>query len=326
MSEPGNQIPQGQTLAELGEFGLIAALQRRLPQGQDVEVGPGDDAAVLVAADGKVVVSTDVLVDTVHFRTDWSSAHDVGRRAAAASLIDVAAMGARPTALVVALAAPQTMEVAWALRLADGLRDEAARVGASVVGGDLSSSDRLTIAVTALGDLEGRSALTRGGARPGDVVAISGRLGWAAAGLAVLSRGFRSPRVLVEAFRCPEPTYEAGPQAANAGAHAMCDVSDGLIADLGHVASASEVAINVHSDAFTIPEPIAAVAAAYGTDALEWVLTGGEDHALLATFPRDANLPETFTIIGEVISGSGVLVDGVERADAGGHRHFEAEV
>ncbi len=322
MSEPPVEPPAGQTVAELGEFGLIRALQRRLPQGRGVELGPGDDAAVVSADHGNVVVTTDVLIDRVHFRTDWSPAYDIGRRAAAASLADVAAMGAKPTALVVALAAPASTEVAWVLRLADGLRDEAAEVDASIVGGDLARAEQLTIAVTALGDLEGRDPVTRSGARPGDLIAVSGQLGWAEAGLAVLSRGFRSPRALVESYRRPHPPYRDGPAAARAGAHALCDVSDGLVADLGHVAAASGVCINLRRAAFEIPEPIAAVAAAYGTDAMEWVLTGGHDHALAAAFPADANLPAGFTVVGEAISGEGVLVDEVERVGAGGHQHF----
>ena len=214
------------TLGEIGEFGLIRRVATGRSQPAATIVGPGDDAAIVAAPDGRVVASTDVLVETVHFRLDWSTPEQVGRRAAAANLADIAAMGAVPTALLVGLACPANTPVATLTALADGLWAEAGVVGAGVVGGDVASSAQLMVAVTALGSLEGRPPVLRGGARPGDLVAVRGRLGWAAAGLAVLQRGFRSPAVVVNAHRVPEPPYAAGPEAAKAGATAMSDVSD----------------------------------------------------------------------------------------------------
>jgi len=312
-------------LAGMGEFGFIAALARRLPQGSGVVLGPGDDAAVVAAPDSRVVVTVDVLVEGVHFRSDWAGPDDIGRRAAAASLADIAAMGARPTALVVGFAAPPSTPTAWALRVGDGLRDEAALVGASVVGGDVTSAAQVVLSVTALGDLEGRAPVTRSGARSGDIVALCGRLGWAAGGLAVLRRGFGSPRVLVEAYRRPEPPYAAGIAAAHAGATAMCDISDGLVADLGHMAQASGVVIDLDRSLVPVGEPLTDVAAAYGKNPIEWVLTGGDDHALVATFAADAKLPEGFVVIGGVRPTQGeprVLVDGEPWSGPGGHTHF----
>ena len=236
----------GRTASDLGEDALVAAITERLAARgghPGVLLGPGDDAAVVAAPDGRVVASTDVLVEGRHFRRDWSPAQDVGARAAAANLADIAAMGAVPTALLVGLAVPADHDVAWILELADGLGEEAAVAGAAVVGGDVVRSDVLVVSVSALGSLEGRDPVTRSGAQPGDLVAVAGRLGWAAAGLAVLSRGFRSPRALVEAPRRPAPPYAEGPRAAGLGATAMVDVSDGLVRDLGHVAAASGVSI-----------------------------------------------------------------------------------
>jgi thiamine-monophosphate kinase len=314
-------FPSDAILADLGEFGLVRALIERFEQGDQVLLGPGDDAAVLAVPDGRVVVSTDLHVDTRHFRRDWASAEDIGRKVAAANLSDLNAMGGRAVALTVGLAAPGDLAVAWALELADGIAAEAALVGASVVGGDLTGADQLMIAVTALGSVEGEP-VRRSGARPGEVVAIAGRQGWAAGGLAVLARGFRSPRKLVDAYRRPEPPYPAGAQAAAGGATAMIDVSDGLLADAGHIAEASGVALDILSAAFEVAEPLQAVGAALGADPLRFILTGGDDHALVATFPAGVALPEGWTRIGSVQEGSGVTVDGAEYEGPAGHTHF----
>ncbi|MFE9690421.1 thiamine-phosphate kinase [Micromonospora sp. NPDC005806] len=310
------------TVAGVGEFGLIDRVTARLTYGESCLLGPGDDGAVVAAPDRRVVASTDVLVEGRHFRRDWSSARDVGHRAAAANLADIAAMGATPTALLVALCIPAELDASWAEELADGLGAEAALVGASVVGGDMSASPTITIAVTALGDLAGRPPVVRTGARPGDVVALAGRTGWAAAGYTVLSRGFRTPRLLVEAFRRPEVPYPAGPEAARHGATAMIDVSDGLVADLGHVAKASGVAIDVTRDAFEVPRQMRDAAQALGVDPYTWLLAGGEDHALAATFPAAATLPAGWRPIGRVTEGAGVTVDGAAYVGPGGWDHF----
>jgi thiamine-monophosphate kinase len=310
------------TVATVGEFGLIARVTARLGAGPTCLLGPGDDAAVVSAPDGRVVVSTDVLVEGRHFRNDWSSASDIGHRAAAANLADIAAMGAVPTALVVALCAPRELEVSWAEELADGLAAEAALAGASVVGGDVSASPTLTVAVTALGDLRGNAPVLRAGARPGDIVALNGRVGYAAAGYTVLSRGFRSPKVLVDAHRRPQVPYAAGPAASRLGATSMIDVSDGLLADLGHVAAASRVAIDVRKDSFGVPEQMRNAAAALGVDPYTWILTGGDDHPLVATFPPKTVLPSDWLVFGTVIEGGGVTVDGRAWTGAAGWDHF----
>jgi thiamine-monophosphate kinase len=307
------------TVASVGEFGLIDALVPLFPPSADVLVPSGDDAAQL-ATGGSVLVTTDLMVDGRHFRRDWSSAHDVGHKAAAANVSDINAMGGVATGLVVGLALPAGLPLDWVRGLAEGMAEELAEVGATVVGGDMTESDTLVIAVTALGRVDG-TPVRRSGARPGQVVAVAGRLGWAAAGLAVLGRGFRSPRVVVEAHRRPQPPYAAGPQAQAAGAGAMIDVSDGLLADLGHVATASGVHIDVDSSTLEVPEPLQAVGSALGLDPLELCLTGGDDHALAATFDP-GSVPDGWRRVGVVTEGSGVTVDGAERTGSGGHRHF----
>jgi thiamine-monophosphate kinase len=309
------------TLADIGEFGLVEALTDLFPQGDHVLLGPGDDAAVVACPDGGVVVSTDLHVDSRHFRRDWATAQEIGHRVAAANLADISAMGGTAIALTVGLAAPAHLPVQWALDLARGIADECGLVGASVVGGDLTSADQVMIAVTALGGVDG-APVRRAGARTGDVVAMAGRQGWAAGGLAVLTRGFRSPRALVEAYKRPQPPYAAGPQAAALGATAMIDVSDGLLADVGHVARTSGVAVHLDSAGFEIAEPLQAVGAALGADPLRFVLSGGDDHALVATFRPDVALPAEWRRIGVVADGEGVSVDGAPYDGPTGHTHF----
>ncbi|WP_307243977.1 thiamine-phosphate kinase [Catenuloplanes indicus] len=312
------------SVAQDGEFGLIARVTARLTAGPTCLLGPGDDAALVAAPDGRVVASTDVLVDGRHFRRDWGSGNDIGHRAAAANLADIAAMGAYPTALLVALCAPPDLDAAWAEELADGLSEEAESVGASVVGGDMSASPTLTIAVTALGDMHGLQPVLRSGARPGDVLAMAGRVGFAGAGYTVLSRGFRTPKLLVDAYRRPQVPYQQGPIANRLGATSMIDISDGLLADLGHIAKASRVAIDVHRDAFDLPDQMRDAATALGVDPYSWILGGGDDHALCATFPAGVALPAEWRQVGTVREGAGVTVDGDAWEGRLGWDHFKS--
>lgn len=309
------------TLADAGEFGLIEAFVSLFEQGEHVLVGPGDDAAVLRIRTGHVVVSTDLMVEGRHFRRDWSTAEDVGHRAAGQNLSDINAMGGTAHSLTIGLAAPSDLPAQWALDFARGFAAECARVGASVVGGDLTRADEVMIAVTVIGACT-ESPVLRSGAAAGDVLALAGRQGWAAGGLAVLGRGFRSPRVLVEAYRRPEPPYAEGRLAAEAGVTAMIDISDGLLAEAQHLAEASGVAIDVRTDAFELAEPLVAVGAALGVDPLQFVLGGGDDHALLATFPSEAGVPVGWRVIGSVRKGAGVTVDGAEHEGPTGWTHF----
>jgi thiamine-monophosphate kinase len=338
------------SVADLGEFGVIAALRARMPAGPLTLVGIGDDAAVVGAPSGSVVAAVDLLIEGRHFRRDWSAAYDVGVKAAARSLADIAAMGAVNTALLVALAAPGTLPARWATDLADGLAAEAARAGAGIVGGDTARADLVILSVTALGDLANRPVL-RSGARPGDLVAVAGPLGRSAAGLALLQAGRPGAFAeLVAAHQRPAPPYDAGPEAARLGATAMIDVSDGLLADLGHVADASGVGVDIDSSrlavgsalreaaaslAAAVPSsrteadnpapPVSPVAFPAGSPqaaALDWVLTGGEDHALVAAFPPGTALPARWRVIGKVREGAGVTVDGAAHQGPAGWQHF----
>lgn len=230
-------------------------------------------------------------------------------------------MGADPTGIVVGLGLPPEAATDWLDDLTDGFRDECDLVGASVVGGDVTRCDLVVVAVTALGDLGGRAPVTRAGARPGDVVAVTGRLGHAAAGLALLHGGRTEPVELIDAHRRPQPPYARGPQAAALGATSMLDVSDGLLQDLGHVARASGVGIMLAPEAFAVPPLMEEAARLLGADPLEWVLSGGDDHALAATFPEGVRLPPEWTVVGQVVEGDGVQVRG-RSPERGGWDHF----
>ena len=297
-------------------------------------LGPGDDAAVVASPDGRVVVTTDTLVDGVHFRRDWSSAVDIGRKAAAQSLADVVAMGARPTAIVVGLAAPVDLPLEWTDGLLDGLQAEWARVSAGLAGGDVVRSPTLAVSVTALGDLQDRAPVTRAGARAGDAVVVAGPLGFAAAGLELLRAGRDQPGALVDAHRVPPVSYEAGLRLAAAGASAMVDVSDGLVADLGHIALESGVRIELASDDLPLPPELVDAALSLGVDPRSWVAAGGEDHAFAATMPDSAALRAVamladlddavpFAQVGRVVAGDpGVVFIDEPPPNISGHDHF----
>ncbi len=301
---------QADSLAGLGEFAVIDRLVADRDQPASVAVGPGDDAAVIRAGDGKTVVSTDMLVEGRHFRLDWSSPQEVGRKAVAQNAADIEAMGAAPIAFVVAFGAPGDTAAARALALADGMWQEARKLGAGIVGGDLVSAPQWVVSVTVLGDLAGRAPVLRSGARVGDTLAVTGGLGRSAAGYELWRNDIGGFDELRRLHLAPEPPYGQGRVAADDGATAMTDVSDGLMADLGHIADASGVGINVSTAALTPDRnALSAAAAAADADPWAWVLGGGEDHALVATFPGAP--PHGWRAIGTVIDGPArVLVDG----------------
>lgn len=311
-----------ETIAELGEFGVIAHVTQALDLPPAVSLGPGDDAAAFLV-NGSAVVSTDILIENQHFRTSWSTPSDIGRKAVAVNAADIEAMGADPVAMVVAFACPDTLEVQWLREFSTGLRDESAKAGLALVGGDISRANDITVNVTAIGQTAGQALVTRSGAQPGDAIAVCGTLGWAGAGLAALQRGFRSPRAVVQLQRVPQVPYGQGRVAAAAGAHAMIDISDGLLADLGHIAEASSVAIDVDTARFSVAEPLQAVASAIGVDPLKFILTGGEDHSLAAAFPL-GQVPDKWQVIGRVLDAGEprVLVDGEPWQAAAGWDHF----
>ncbi|OJZ75085.1 thiamine-phosphate kinase [Mycobacterium paraffinicum] len=298
------------TLQQLGEFAVIDRLVRGRRQPAAVAVGPGDDEAVIHTGDGRVAVSTDMLVQDRHFRLDWSTPHDVGRKAIAQNAADIEAMGARPTAFVVAFGAPGDTPTTDVDALVAGMWDEAHRIGAGIAGGDLVGCPQWVVSVTVLGELDGRTPVLRSGATAGSVIAVAGELGRSAAGLALLGKGIEGFDSLRRRHLVPHPPYGQGVAAAAGGAQAMIDVSDGLVADLRHIAKASGVALDLSTAALAADhDALTAAGTAAGADPWSWVLGGGEDHALVACFAGPA--PAGWRIIGRVLEGEAdVLVDG----------------
>lgn len=302
-----------QTVGELGESGVLARILAQLDGAKRATLGPGDDCAVIESR-GETVVTTDTMIEGPDFRLAWHTGYELGWKLAATNLSDVAAMGAVPTGLTVALACPKETPVRLLEEISRGLNAACHELapGVGVVGGDLGQAPVLIAAVTALGDLEGRSAVKRSGAKPGDTVAYAGDLGLAGMGLALLftqsadehgvafSEGadrLRAERP-VELFAQLTPTspIELGVAANIAGATAMMDVSDGLALDAGRMARASRVALDLDesllADAFGEQRGIAV--------SLRAMLEGGEDHGLLACFPAGVEMPEGFHAIGTV--------------------------
>lgn len=334
-----------ETVGQVGEFPLIDRIVAILgPTRADTIIGAGsDDTAVLRLPDGRLQLATiDTQISGVHFLIDRYSPQEIGRKVAAVNLSDIAAMGGMPTHALVSLAGPPDLTVEFALKLLDGLVRELARWGADLIGGNLARHDGLVLDMALLGETDRRRLLLRSGAQPGDAVLVTGHLGAAAAGAALLQQSENLSHVppehrqeVLARQRWPEPRLEAGVLLGPAGATAAIDVSDGLAADAGHICQQSDVGMRLEAARLPIATATRAVAEALGRDALALALAGGEDYELLFTAPEEkapglaAAVRQvtgvSVTVIGTVTSGPDrVLVDsdGRERELAGGWRHY----
>lgn len=335
-SSPDGQAP-GVLVAEVTEGVLLSRILPLLGQGAGPLLGPGDDAAIVASPDGRTVISIDTLVEDHDFRLVRpngfrTTGYDVGWKSAAQNLSDINAMGGEATSLVVSLTLPPHTPVAWVEDCATGIAAAVRRLGAtrcSVVGGDLGGGAQLVITAAVTGTLDGRAPVLRSGAGPGDTVALAGTLGRAAAGLALLEDGRPlgmfgpTGEELVAAQLRPCPPLSAGPAAAVAGASAMLDISDGLVRDAGRIAAASGVQLDLDPDALQqYAGPLLPVAGLLGVDAMDWVLGGGEDHGLLATFPQDRLLPPGFTAVGSVVPGEPLVTLASQATVLRGWDHF----
>jgi len=307
------------------EAELIAALSRVFgdsPLRADLLVGIGDDAAVMKESGRALVACADMAVEGVHFRRDWSSLAQIGGKLAVANFADVFAMGAAPKYLLVTAGLTPDIGIKEIEELAIGIKQQADAVGAIVVGGDLSSSPVLTLSMTALGEMPtGRAAMTRAGAQVGDTVIVSGVPGYSAAGLAALRAGradeFTS---VVTQHQLPVLDFASAKAFAAASVNSMCDVSDGLLSELGHIAKGSGVGIEISSATLVSPV-LHEIASKLGADAWEWILAGGEDHLFVGT--TSGAIPEGAIEIGTVVEGNSVRVIDRDIPSSSGFRHFE---
>ena len=286
-----------------------------------VELGIGDDAAVLSASNNKLVATVDMAVEGVHFRCDWSSQFQIGAKLTTANLADIFAMGAKPKYLLVAAAISQVNNSEVITELAKGIRSVADNFKVSVIGGDLSKAERMSLSITALGELSGNPIL-RSNAQVGDLLYLSALPGLSAAGLAILNRGLDRPRYVVDAHLNPKLV---APDKLIKVATSMCDISDGLVTDAGNIAKASGVAIDLNKELITSApdfKDLAELANELGEDVFDWILTGGEDHFFLATV-NPSNASEELGIrVGVVTTGGGeISLDGAVIKKSG-YQHF----
>jgi thiamine-monophosphate kinase len=306
-------------VTDLGEHAFLDALCRRLrerrrrdPSGPQVLVEPGDDCAVLAASPYPQALTTDTLVEGVHFRSAWLSARDLGRRVTVVNLSDLAAMAATPTAVLMAVTVPPATAVQALDDILDGCADACAEAGAALVGGNLARGDQLSLTVTAIGEVRGRH-LERSGARSGDVLVVTGTLGDAAAAVAAWLAGDEPAASLRRRWAAPTARVEAARKLAAAGAHAAIDLSDGLRADLGHLCRASGVGAVVERARLPRGPDVAALDQG-GSD---FALNGGEDYELLLACPPELepSLPELsrecgvpLTVLGRCTDAPGLVL------------------
>ena len=320
-------IYEGKTVLEVGERLALAQAVSHFKPAASTLIGSGDDAAVISVTDSRFVVTTDSMVEDRDFRLTFSSGFDLGFKAAATNIADVAAMGAQPISLVVALLIKSDTKVSWLEDFAKGLQaalDELAP-SAAIVGGDLAIADQLVIAVTAHGDLQGRSPILRSGAKPGDQLAVTGTLGKAAAGLALLLHEDHTlaasyPELVSVQLR---PTPPISLVSRDISATAMLDISDSLALDANRLADASKVSIRISKKDLlgyvaVLEQAAQSISSRDGkaVDPMDWILYGGEDHSFLASFPA-GQVPAGFRVIGSVEAGSGVYLDDAPLAAKG---------
>ena len=323
-------LGEGARVSRPAESEFIAELSRIFgAHSAQLPVGIGDDAAVLPIANLQTVACADMAVEGVHFRREWSTPGQIGRKLTAANLADIYAMGAVPTYLLVTAALPDNFGITELRELAEGIKSEADKTGAIVVGGDLSSGAHLALSITALGTLpKDRAPILRSGARVGDRVVISGLPGESAAGLAALNKQRAAEfKEVVEHHKSPEVNYFLASNFAQSHVNSMIDISDGLLSEAQHLSSASGVGIRILSSQLQeLPHfaDLQTEAESLGHDVWDWVLTGGEDHVFLATTAGE--IPNGAHVIGEVISGSSVEVVGVTPRKSSGFTHFAQDL
>ena len=305
------------------EAGLVERLRELFQTSfaQGVEVGIGDDAAVISASNNKLVATLDIAIEDVHFKTLWSSPFQIGAKLTTANLADLFSMGATPKYLLVGAAISEVSNSEVITELAQGIRSVADKFEVSVIGGDLSKSEKMSLSITALGEMA-KDPITRSGASAGDLIYLSALPGLSAAGLAILERGLDRPKYVVQAHLNPKLV---APMKLIEVASAMSDISDGLVSDARNIARASKVDLNFDTNALEASpdfKDLGELATELGVDVYDWILSGGEDHFFIATVPEKYADKNLGIQVGKVVAGSGLItIDGVQTHRAG-YQHF----
>ena len=305
------------------EAGLVERLRELFQNSfaQGVEVGIGDDAAVVSASNNKLVATLDIAIEDVHFKTLWSSPFQIGAKLTTANLADLFSMGATPKYLLVGAAISEVNNSEVITELAQGIRSVADKFEVSVIGGDLSKSEKMSLSITALGEMT-KDPITRSGASAGDLIYLSALPGLSAAGLAILERGLDRPKYVVQAHLNPKLV---APIKLIEVASAMSDISDGLVSDARNIARASKVDLNFDTSALEASpdfKDLGELATELGVDVYDWILSGGEDHFFIATVPEKYADKNLGIQVGKVVAGSGLItIDGVQTQRAG-YQHF----
>ena len=305
------------------EAGLVERLRELFQTSfaQGVEVGIGDDAAVISASSNKLVATLDIAIEDVHFKSLWSSPFEIGAKLTTANLADLFSMGATPKYLLVGAAISEVSNSEVITELAQGIRSVADKFEVSVIGGDLSKSEKMSLSITALGEIA-RDPITRSGASAGDLIYLSALPGLSAAGLAILERGLDRPKYVVQAHLNPKLV---APIKLIEVASAMSDISDGLVSDARNIARASKVDLNFDTNALEASpdfKDLGELATELGVDVYDWILSGGEDHFFIATVPEKYADKNLGIQVGKVVAGSGLItIDGVQTQRAG-YQHF----
>ena len=305
------------------EAGLVERLRELFQTSfaQGVEVGIGDDAAVVSASNNKLVATLDIAIEDVHFKSLWSSPFQIGAKLTTANLADLFSMGATPKYLLVGAAISEVNNSEVITELAQGIRSVADKFEVSVIGGDLSKSEKMSLSITALGEMA-KDPITRSGASAGDLIYLSALPGLSAAGLAILERGLDRPKYAVQAHLNPKLV---APIKLIEVASAMSDISDGLVSDARNIARASKVDLNFDTSALEASpdfKDLGELATELGVDVYDWILSGGEDHFFIATVPEKYADKNLGIQVGKVVAGSGLItIDGVQTQRAG-YQHF----
>ena len=305
------------------EAGLVERLRELFQTSfaQGVEVGIGDDAAVISASNNKLVATLDIAIEDVHFKSLWSSPFEIGAKLTTANLADLFSMGATPKYLLVGAAISEINNSEVITELAQGIRSVADKFEVSVIGGDLSKSEKMSLSITALGEMA-KDPITRSGASAGDLIYLSALPGLSAAGLAILERGLDRPKYVVQAHLNPKLV---APMKLIEVASAMSDISDGLVSDARNIARASKVDLNFDTNALEASpdfKDLGELATELGVDVYDWILSGGEDHFFIATVPEKYADKNLGIQVGKVVAGSGLIMIDGEQTQRAGYQHF----